>query len=132
MIFRDFTSKGDCFFVEPPFEDFGGNYMPLPKYVASDVFLQALLNCGACMNLSLRAHAYAHYYFVAMLLKDQKQYELALDLLKEAAGEGHNESLYAQIEFYEKGLGITEDHDAAEGIRKQCWEGGVFGWEHTH
>ena len=132
MIAGKVTSKGDCFFVEPPCDFFGAIYKSPPIYVASDLYYQALLNCDACMDLSLRAHANALYYFVAMLLKDQEQYELALDLLKEAAEEGHNESLYAQIDFYEKGLGVTKDHDAAEEIRRQCKDRGVFGWEHTH
>ena len=131
-MFGEVTSQGDCFFVESSCELFGASYKPLPKYVAPDVYYQALLNCDACRDMSLRAHAYALYYFVAMLLKNQGQYAIALDLLKEAAEEGHTESLYAQIEFYEQGLGVSKDHKAAEGIRKQCWERGVFGWEHTH
>ena len=132
MIAGGVTSQGDCFFVESSCDFFGARYTSLPIYVALDVYYQALLNCDACMDLSLRAHAYALNYFVAMLLKDQGQYAIALALLKEAAEEGHNESLYAQIEFYENGLGVTKDHDAAEAIRRQCIERGVFGWEHTH
>ena len=131
-MFGEVTSQGDCFFVESPCDFFGAKYKPLPIYVASDVYWQALLNCDACTDLSLRAHAYALYYFVAMLLKDRREYKMALDFLKEAAEKGHNESLYAQIDFYEQGLGVSKDHKAAEGIRKQCWERGVFGWEHTH
>ena len=134
MIVGEVTSKGDCFFVKSPCDLFGASYTSLSIYVALDVLYQALLNCDACTDLSLRAHPYALYYFVAMLLKDQGQYAIALALLKEAAEKGHNESLYAQIEFYEKGLGleVTKDHDAAEKIRRQCRDRGVFGWEHTH
>ena len=132
MIVGEVTSKGDCFFVKSPCDLFGASYTSLPIYVASDVYWQALLNCDACMDLSLRGHPNALYFFVAMLLKNQGKYAIALALLKEAAEEGHNESLYAQIDFYEQGLGMSKDHKAAEGIRKQCWERGVFGWEHTH
>ena len=127
---------GDCIIAIAAVDEFDIGYEPLPyvplPYVPLDVYMQVLLDCASCMDLNVRFHPYAQYYFAAFLFKKKGQYKMALALLKEAAEKGHNESLYAMIDFFENGLGVSKDHKAAEGIRKQCWERGVFGWEHTH
>lgn len=125
------TSVGDCVFANAAVDEFDIRYKPLP-YVSLDVCMQALNDCASYMDLNVRFHHYALYYFAALLLKNKGQYTFALDLLKEAAEKGHNESLYAQIDFFENGHGVPKDHAVAEKIRHQCRERGVFGWEHTH
>jgi hypothetical protein len=131
MFILNTTSVGDCVFADAAVDEFDIRYEPLP-YMSLDVCMQALNDCASCMDLNVRFHPYAQYYFAALLLKKKRQYKLALALLKEAAEKGHNESLYAQIDFFENGCGVLKDHAAAEKIRHQCRERCVFGCEHTH